>query len=208
MYLLRMDQLSAKAVESVAASFGRLPTTQHKDGEYRLRRYSQIELLKEPQSFKHIPISSFTQSSQYNKFQGDVERTFENIEQKVLESYGFKEIINLFRTVNQLSVGVLIDVHQMRVITLHDDTPVSPEGLHQDGYECIAMFGIDRHNVQGGELLVSHGNDCEPFVRLPINEGTGVFLDDQAMWHNATDLKPVDEKVCGHMDAFILTANK
>ena len=207
-YLLRVDKLSDATVASVAPSFDRLPETDHKDGKYRLRRYSKVRLLLEPKKFQVLDVSDFTQSAEYNKFQGDVERKFENLEQTTLDSEGFTEIVYLFRSLNQLSVGTEVDIHQMRVITLHEDTPGSPEGFHQDGYDCIAMFGIRRHNISGGELLVSNGKDQEPFVCLPINDGTGAFLDDQALWHNATDINPEQPEPRGYMDSFILTANK
>jgi len=207
-YLLRIDQLSNRAVTSVKKSFKNLPETNHRDGKYRLRRYSKIKLLAEPQKFQELEVAEFTQSSDYNTFQGDVERKFENLEPDTLDSYGLREIVYLFRSLNQLSVGTEVDIHQMRVITLEEDTPVSPEGFHQDGYNCIAMFGIERHNISGGELLVANGKNDTPFVCLPINDGTGAFLDDQALWHNATDINRIDTEDQGYMDSFILTANK
>ena len=80
MHLLRLDRLSAGAVRQLSSSFEDLPATDHKDGQYRLRRYSMIELMIEPKAIKELPVSTFTQTDEYNDFQGNVERHFENIE--------------------------------------------------------------------------------------------------------------------------------
>jgi len=81
-------------------------------------------------------------------------------------------------------------------------------GAHQDGYECIAMFGIARENIEGGDLLVTNSKEGDPFITLPLDEGTGVFLNDQALWHNATPLTAIEKERSSYMDVFILTANK
>ena len=208
MYLLHMDKLTSEGLDSLRPSFENVPETDHKDGKYRLRRYSKVQLLMEPNKFKTMETTEFNQSSDYNNFQGDVPRTFENVEENTLGSKGMEEMMCLFRTLNQLPHETEVDIHQMRVITLHDETPVSPEGAHQDGYECIAMFGISRENIEGGELLVTDSQDGNPFIQLPLNEGTGVFLNDRALWHNATKLNSVEKDRTGYMDVFILTANK
>lgn len=212
MYMLRVDKIDFDLVEEVKPSFDNLPETDHKDGKYRLRRYSAIELRHalHVKKFKVLPGSDFTQSSEYNKFQGDVKRNFKNIEEETLASKGVEEIVYMFRYVNELSPGTRVDIHQMRVITRYRlvSTPVSPEGAHQDGYDCIAMVGIDRHNISGGELLISYTKDGEPFTSIPLDLGVIAFLDDKALWHNASPLRAIDGNEKGYMDAFVLTANK
>ena len=209
MYMIHVDKMTPEGVHSVKKSIENVPKTNHKDGRYRLRRYSRVALLTEPKRFKVLEVNEFNQSSDYNKFQGDVERTFENLEDETLHSKGMEEMLYLFRKLNNLPHETEVDIHQMRVITLPNHTAeVSPEGAHQDGYDCIAMFGIARHNISGGELLVSDAEMGEPFVSIPINEGTGVFLNDQVLWHNASKLEAVEKSRYGYMDAFILTANK
>tara|TARA_R110000824_G_scaffold9415_3_gene42083 strand:+ start:2521 stop:3033 length:513 start_codon:yes stop_codon:yes gene_type:complete len=155
---------------------------------------------------KVLPINTFEQGSDYNDFQGDVERTFEQIEDSTIYSEGMKELILLFKDINRLSVGTAIDIHQMRVITLHDDTQVSPEGVHRDGYDCISMVGMSRHNVAGGHLLVYSDKDGDYFLSIPLKAGQVVTLDDSKLWHNASPIQPVDPSKAGYIDAFILTA--
>ena len=68
MNLLTLDRLSPQAVLDLAPSFESLPKTDHKDGQYRLRRYSLIELLMEPKEFNELSVDTFMQTDEYNKF--------------------------------------------------------------------------------------------------------------------------------------------
>ena len=206
MSLLRLDLLSNEAIQDLSPSFDLLTATEHKDGKYRLRRYSMVELLAEPYMFKQLPTNTFMQTDEYNDFQGNVERKFDNIDECILNGKGMKELIYKFRMGNKLPIGTPIDIHQMRIITLYDETPVSPEGVHRDGYDFIAMIGIARDNIKGGHLLVYTEQDGDHFMSIPLNAGQMVTLDDTKLWHNASDIKTVDKTKNGYMDAFIVTA--
>jgi hypothetical protein len=149
---------------------------------------------------------AFNQSAHYNQFQGGVDRKFEDIEDEVIESGGMLEMCDTFLESSGFSDDHEIEIHQMRIITRDELTPVSPEGVHQDGYRFIAMVGINRHNITGGNLLVCKTYDGKPILDFPLESGEMVMLDDKAMWHNATQIKPINPDIQGYMDAFILTA--
>ena len=99
-----------------------------------------------------------------------------------------------------------VEIHQMRIITRDELTPVSPEGVHQDGYRFIAIVGISRYNITGGNVLVYKEQGAKPIVDFPLDSGEMIMVRDDLMWHNATQIKPVATDVQGYMDAFILTA--
>jgi hypothetical protein len=159
-----------------------------------------------PAAIKVLTSSTFKQDKEYNSFQGDIERKFENLEDSTIHSEGMKELIYLFRDVNRLPQGTTIDIHQMRIITAKEHTQVSPEGVHRDGYDFISMIGISRHNVTGGNLLVYADKDGDHFLSMPLAAGEVITLDDNKLWHNASAIKAIDQQKMGHMDAFILTA--
>jgi hypothetical protein len=120
-----------------------------------------------------------------------------------------KKICLTFKNGFNLIDGQEVEIHQMRVATLEDGTaPPSPEGIHQDGFDCIAMVGINRHNIEGGALLAYGAFDEEPFVEKALLSGEMIMLDDTRLWHNATPIKAVDKEEQGHADWFILCANK
>ena len=200
--LLRLNTIGAEAIESLAPSFNNLPETNHLDGKYRLRRYSAVRC-----NGKCVDtgVDTFEQSSEYNKFQGDMSRKFEPIEKSIIESDAILQICSQFNYICGFPEKQKIDIHQMRVITLEDETPVSPEGVHQDGYDYICVVGVNRYNVTGGHFLAYLNRDEEPFLSLPLRPRLMVTVNDRVLWHNASDIKPVLGKD-GYMDSFILTA--
>ena len=57
-------------------------------------------------------------------------------------------------------------------------TQLSPEGWHQDGYDCIAMIGINRCNIFGGHVLLATSKTEDPFMQAVLDTGTMVIVDD------------------------------
>ena len=216
MKLLQLNKLSDKAVESLAESFNRLPHTDHKDGQYRLRRYSVVEVrttfwnAKREAEVTKLEHRKFMQDATLNKHQGGMKRDFEEIEDGVIESEGMKEMCLVFKQANELVDGQELEIHQMRVTTLGDGlTPVAPEGVHQDGFDHIAMIGINRFNLSGGALLIyESASDRTAFVEKELAAGEMIMIRDDIFWHNARDVWPLDRKEQGYGDWFVLCAKK
>ena len=214
MKLIQLNKMS-EAVDDLQPSFERLPKTNHADAEFRLRRYSRVELrttfwnAKTEVEIERLPTKTFIQSEKWNTHQGGALRDFEEIESSVLENKAFKEAILTFKNTFDLVDGEEVEIHQLRVITKYDTTHVAPEGVHQDGYNCIGMFGVNRHNIKGGELLVYElENKATPFVQYVIGAGDLWMQNDSKYWHNATPIVAVDDSQMGYWDAFVFCADK
>ena len=203
--LLQLSRLSSD-VKEVAASFNELPETDHADGKYRLRAYSQLKASGQGH-ISRLPMRPFTQSSEYNKFQGDKVRHFQDINHSVVDSDLMREMCHLFLACGDLTADTKIEIHQIRIVTLFDSTEVAPEGIHQDGYDCLAIIGVDSHNVTGGEILVYNNREEPPFVNRVLEKGDMIILDDKSLWHNAHPICATDPNELGHLDLFVLTAN-
>jgi hypothetical protein len=221
---LELTTISKSAVEELRDSFDRLPETDHKDGKFRLRRYSVIVLrtsfwnAKQEAEIEQLPVKDFTQSEDYNKHQGGMKRSFENVEEEVLQGDGFKEICLAFKNANNMIDGQEIDVHQMRCVTLNGESELAPEGVHQDGFDRIGIVSINRHNISGGEVYlyknryeVDQGgplntHESEPFLKYELDDGEMVMIDDSKLWHWGS---PVVANTAqqGHIDMFILCAH-
>lgn len=231
MKLLQLNTLTEEFIDDLKPSFDNLPETPHKDGEYRLRRYSAVELLTTFWStitqtailggcrvevgdaqveVVRLPTRSFEQSKELNSHQGGMSRLFEEIEEDTLQSKGMKEACLAFMRANDLGTGAEVEIHQMRVRALPDTTwtPVAPEGIHQDGFDYIAMLGINRYNIHGGELMVYRDKNFAPFMTYPLQDGEVVMLKDRELWHNATPISRQDEDEAGYGDWFVFCANK
>ena len=201
---LHLTQLSMAAIEQLSPSFEGLPRTEHADGQYRLRRYSVVGF--ENGQVIDLNKNSFVQSSDINRFQGDVVRQFEPIEKGILSSDGFREMCALFVNANHLPEGQEIEVHQIRITAIYDETQVAPEGVHQDGFDHIALVGVGRHNIMGGYIMLYSSHNQAPFFRKVLENGEVAMLADSKLWHNAVPIRSVINDQEGHMDVFVLTA--
>ena len=201
---LHLTQLSMAAIEQLSPSFEGLPRTEHADGQYRLRRYSVVGF--ENGQVVDLNKNSFVQSSDINRFQGDVVRQFEPIEKGILSSEGLREMCELFVNANHLPNGQEIEIHQMRITAIYDETQVAPEGVHQDGFDHIALVGVGRHNIMGGDIMLYSSHNQAPFFRKVLENGEVAMLADSKLWHNAVPIRSVINDQEGHMDVFVLTA--
>ncbi|UPQ89252.1 2OG-Fe dioxygenase family protein [Vibrio sinaloensis] len=201
---LQLTKLSDDAIAQLAPTFSKLPHTEHADGQYRLRRYSVVTL----KDGKVIDLNKneFMQTDDINRFQGNVVRQFEPIEQSTLDSEGMREMCQLFAASNNLFDGHEIEIHQIRIAAVYDETQVAPEGVHQDGFEHIALVGMGRHNIEGGDIMLYNSFNEAPFFRKVLQSGEVAMLADNKLWHNAQPIRSVIEGEQGHMDVFVLTA--
>jgi len=203
---LQLTKLSENAIAQLAPSFGHLPNTEHADGQYRLRRYSVVQF----KDGKVIDLNKneFMQTDDINRFQGNVVRQFEPVEKSTLESEGMRELCEVFAQSNNLQNGQEIEIHQIRISAIYNETQVAPEGVHQDGFEHIALIGMGRHNVEGGDIMLYNSFNEAPFFRKALQSGEVAMLADNKLWHNATPIKSVIEGQEGYMDVFVLTAKE
>ncbi|KJY84877.1 agglutination protein [Vibrio galatheae] len=201
---LQLTKLSDTAISQLAPSFMQLPHTEHADGKYRLRRYSVVAL----QDGKVVDLNKneFMQTDDINRFQGNVVRQFEPIEQSIINSDGMREMCQLFVDSNHLTNGQEIEIHQIRISAIYNETQVAPEGVHQDGFEHIALIGMGRHNIEGGDIMLYNSFNEAPFFRKALQSGEVAMLADNKLWHNATPIRSVIEGEEGYMDVFVLTA--
>ena len=210
-YQIRLENIDFNCIDSVRDSFNNLPHTDHLDGKYRLRRYSRIRMGEQPEvdeTCNYIKLSQkpFHQSEDYNKHQGGMSRLFEDIEDDVVSSLGMRVMCDKFLNACGLEHDNVIEVHQMRIITTGEKTPVSPEGVHQDGYDFIAIVAIERHNITGGQALVHRTYGGKAIFESVLDSGEMLMINDKKLWHNANGIFRMHPDMQGYMDAFILTA--
>ncbi|MGF1910866.1 2OG-Fe dioxygenase family protein [Vibrio kasasachensis] len=203
---LQITRLSGEAISQLSPSFQLLPHTSHADGEYRLRRYSVVRYIND--KVVATDKNEFVQSEEINHFQGDIIRQFESLLDATLTSDGMREMCRLFVESNDLPNGQEIEIHQIRISAIFDETQVAPEGVHQDGFDHIALIGIGRHNIVGGEIMLYSDSHEAPFFCKVLENGEVALLADKHLWHNACPIRTVDNAQGGHMDLFVLTAKE
>ena len=105
-----------------------------------------------------------------------------------------------------LEDGQEIEIHQIRIAAIYEETQVAPEGVHQDGFDHIALVGVNRHNIVGGEIMLYQDSHEAPFFRKVLENGDVTMLADSKLWHNAQPIRTIDHDEMGYMDLFVLTA--
>ena len=206
--ILQVIKTDPTLLDRIKPSFDELEETDHADGNYRLRKYSHV--LVDCEIGTHISdlgVTEFTQSSKYNQHQGGMARNFNNIDNHVLQSLAVLTMAEAFMSAVKCVVAEM-DVHQMRVRCKGGATQLSPEGWHQDGYDCVAMIGISRCNVIGGEILLSTSKTQPPFLQAVMDPGTMVIVDDSHLWHNGRSIQPLDNSKPAYMDAMVFTMKR
>lgn len=214
MRLLQLHQLESKISENLKKSFDDLPHTTHRDGQYRLRKYSTIMLrttfwnAETAIEIERMPKEDFIQSESFNKHQGGMIRKFEDIDDCVLKDKLFKEACLLFKVENRIYDNTVAHVHQMRILAGDRGAAVAPEGIHQDGYQHIAMISMGRENVEGGAFRAYLSKTPPQCVMdYPLDAGKMLFLDDKKMWHFGTKITKIDKAQKGYLDLFVLCAD-
>ncbi|WP_417699566.1 2OG-Fe dioxygenase family protein [Pseudoalteromonas lipolytica] len=202
--LLQLRFVSQSHIDAVKPSFANLPANPYADGAFRKRRYSVIKVVDG--ELKLQPTKAFVQDDSINTFQGNIERTYENLEDSLLASDGMKQIVNQFREMTGISADRDIEIHQFRMLAIDSDTPAAPEGVHQDGFDHVCVCGVSHENLEGGELLVYENQQADPCFKMEIKDGMFALINDREVWHNATPMNKLDASKEGYLDCFVLTA--
>jgi hypothetical protein len=202
--LLQLRFVNQEYIELVKPSFDNLPANPYADGEFRKRRYSVVKFKNGALNLQTA--KAFVQDDSINTFQGNIERTYENLEHSLLLSDGMKNIVSEFCSLTGISDDHEIEIHQFRMLAIDSNTPAAPEGVHQDGFDHVCICGVSHENLEGGELLVYENQQAEPCFKMEIKDGMFALINDRKVWHNATPMNKLDASKPGYLDCFVLTA--
>lgn len=203
-FYLELGQLTASSVNHLVPSFNDLPPSPYADGSFRLRRYSRFVMNNH--TLSRLETKPFVQDESINHFQGNVVRTYPEIEDHTFEDPAFIELFEHFQKMANVQDGTTIEVHQLRIFADHKMAEVAPEGVHQDGFDRIGIYVMQRHNIEGGNINVHLNENSPAMISHSFDHGEFVVLNDRKFFHSAQPIQPVDGDL-GYMDIFVLTAN-
>lgn len=182
----------------------------HKDNFYsnnRLRAYSLLKV-DAIDNLEIVGDLNFYQSQDYNNFNGNIIRNYENIDSSILKDPCFKYLINYFvNTINNYNPKEnikYIQVHQIRVYAQKEKTSLVPEGIHQDGYNIIAIACITRKNIKGGINLV-YDSSKNLIYKTQLGEGEMIVLNDNKLFHDVLPIELYKKDEEGYRDILVFT---
>jgi hypothetical protein len=184
--------------------FNNLPADPYLKGNYRFRRLSNFKV--SAKNLVQLPHSRLFQSKAYNPILGDVVREYQELEQELIQLQDFHNLVFEFFDFCQLcSPANQIAVHQIRTTTsdLQIGNP-APEGIHRDGVDLVAIFCVDRENIEGGLTCLYKEKNGSPVFQQILNPGELLVFDDRQFFHFTSPIH-VTKHGRGTRDVFVMT---
>jgi len=173
-------------------------------GRYRRRRHAVFEL--SAGRLRILPPRPHYQSRDYNPLNGGIERWFGPVEQEVRDGPVFRRLLALCFDVFALQeANCEIEAHQFRIEAGETAGLPTPEGMHRDGVDRVAVFLVDRRNVAAGTTRIAIDGD-DAIAEFTLTEPLdAVFIDDCRVRHAVTPITRLSPECEAHRDVLVLT---
>ena len=175
-------------------------------GRYRRRRHATFRCRKGV--FTRKPHQPHFQSRDYNPLNGDVQRWFDPVKQRVVDNDVTRAIFAFCaRTFDpDLAREWHVEMHQFRIETQegHVGRP-TPEGLHRDGVDWVFVMLVDRQNVREGVTRIGAPNGTPLGEFTLVEPGDTVLIDDRRILHGVTEIHAIDPALPAWRDALVVT---
>jgi hypothetical protein len=208
-FLYTLDAFPAAGLADLRPSFARLPPDPYIEGRFRRRRYSHFS--GRPNALRRLTHQSFQQSRAVNYLLGGVRREYEELEDGLVALDAFTAMIATY--IDHLGIDPTVTdfgVHQIRILCSPGFAgDPAPEGIHQDGFDYVGIFCVDRVNVVGAATHLYKALEGKavqpPIFNKELSPGEVVFVNDREVFHYTDPLRPRAPGE-GHRDVFVITA--
>ena len=200
-----LETFPAAGLPDLRPFYDRMPLDPYINGEFRRRRFAHF--LGPARALRRLPHMQFVQSKQVNQLVGGVRREFAEIDDGFLAMPALQAMVERFHAFMDIDPETReIGVHQIRILCspAFPGTP-APEGIHQDGFDFIGIFCVDRHRIHGATTRIYPAKDQPPLFSRALLPGEVVFAHDRRVFHFAEQVRP-SEQAPGHWDLLVITA--
>lgn len=139
---------------------------------------------------------------------GGIERHFEPVLPETLANPVMQSILE----VSSQTFGALepehswhIEMHQFRIEAIKTAGKPTPEGIHRDGVDFVAMVLINRHNIEGGETTIvdRDGKHLAQFtLAAPFD---AALVNDLHVAHGVSPIVALNDGEPGLRDVLVVT---
>ena len=98
----------------------------------------------------------------------------------------------------------MIKIHQIRVCIDGTNNEIVPEGIHNDGYNCIGIFCVNRENITGGDNII-YDDKLKKLHSTILNSGDFLILNDNKLFHYVEKTENIYKSMKGYRDMLIFT---
>lgn len=191
------------------ASFGELGLDNYVPVKNRYRRFAQyrMDFSDGDWRFERLPHRAYITYPKFNPVAGGIRREYMPIEND------FEDVIRLATNAIPLgsSTAWQINVHQIRIVVKRGEVEgvVVPEGAHKDGHDYVFIGVYNRRNVTGAEMTLRPDHDKNtPFLTTTLPAGKGVVIDDKNLWHDVSDIAPINDAQPAYRDTLIVSYSR
>jgi hypothetical protein len=154
-------------------------------------------------NIRQLPQYSMQQSIQYNPVHGDMRREYPGIDEAVVNSEDFQNLLLPYASFFGWSDAiVLVQFQRVDCLTNRIGQP-TVEGFHQDGNRHVAMLVVNRDNITYDSgvsqyVMDDNGKKSEDLIfDAVIPPGQLIYWNDKRVWHYGSDLKVANPEVNG-----------
>jgi len=173
-------------------------------GRYRKRRHSCF--IVDRTVITRVPHRAHWQPVEYNALHGGMERWFEPIEERFVQSPAWPRLLHALAGLASSVKGEqpwYVEAHQFRIDTEGGIGRPTPEGAHRDGVDLVAVFLVGREGIKGGETRVFDAAGPAG-QRFTLTEPWSLLLlDDERVIHESTPIQPTGDH--GWRDTLVIT---
>ncbi len=198
----RLSDEMRQAWLSLTIDYSDLPRDEYLPaaGKYRFRRYGRFSLAPATGELTRLPHKDYFQSAEINPVTGGFVRRFAPLLDTTCINPCLKELIRFdFRqfplAATEVDADWEVHAHLIRVKANENEAgQPTPEGLHRDGAEYVAVHLAELVNARGGEVsILDDQRRLLTAFRLQRVLDSYLFRDSR-LWHSVQPIHPHAEK--------------
>lgn len=185
--------------------YDRMPLDPYIDGVFRRRRFSHF--IGPASNLRRLSHMQFVQSKTVNQLAGGIRREFEELDDGLMAMPAIQAMVTTFTDAMGFDPEAReIGVHQIRILCSPEfaGSP-APEGIHQDGFDYIGIFCVERCRILGATTRIYPGRDQPPLFSRELQPGEAVLANDRKVFHFAEQVRPSSDQP-GYWDLLVITA--
>lgn len=193
-------------MEGVQSRFDAVPLDSHVKEGFRRKSICRVQVKN--QAVNRTAHGPLYQPETYNPVHGGIVREYEEMELALGKL--LRPLIQIFAACAELGEEheILVQAQRITATSGEDGTTGFPvvEGWHQDNTRVLAIFMVNKVNVDGGISLLARDKAGQrlAFART-LDVGELLLVDDTTIWHNTTPIRRIHADVAGYRDIVILT---
>lgn len=185
---------------SLSIDYADLPADEYlpAGGKYRFRRYGRFRFKPASGGLQPLPHVDFFQSADINRVTGGYIRKFAPFLDSTFANAFLRELIRF--DFDQFPVQPAqrqavweVQAHLVRVVaSAQERGHPTPEGMHRDGAQYVAVHLAELVNAHGGDVSL-YDDEQRPLASFRLDEILDCYLfHDARLWHQASAISPVN----------------